>query len=529
MSLFGKPTYGSAAGGGGSGNFNAAAIDAAPPAAATALTDHVPASQAGVLVFETPQQLLDAIGLLATAGAVAGANLLPLSQAGVSKSLSLTTLKTAFDVGGGLALGYSQTSGTVTSVGMTVPGWLTVGGSPVTSAGTLAVIATPAQTAAQVVATSGTAASIVNLRALTKEHLAGAAATTGALGAVQLAGDLGGPAVAPTVVGVNGVALPVGVANGGSGLATLSTFALLAGGTTATGALQQVAGLGTSGQVLTSNGTAALPTWQAAGAAGANTALSNLAAVAINTTLATGAGTALALVTTAAAATASTTAGVGLTLTADAAVAGTTNAGAAQGGDVTITAGAAAQKTSGNARGGAIFLIPGAGIGTGSAGGFGLWGTTASFPGLKQRSGQGQIQITDATWAGRQTLWAAALGIGGTMDNFGTNDAFITQTGNSGASIRASSGNAIGWTSGGDASQSPDSQLSRKAAGSISFDTTARGNGLGRASQRNSTAAAATTTEYPNDKDWGIHQNTTTGAIFLVHNNGGTIVSVQLS
>jgi len=40
---------------------------------------------------------------------------------------------------------------------------------------------------------------------------------------------------------------------------------LLAGGTTATGNLQQVSGVGTAGQVLTSNGAAALPTWQAAG------------------------------------------------------------------------------------------------------------------------------------------------------------------------------------------------------------------------------------------------------------------------
>lgn len=52
------------------------------------------------------------------------------------------------------------------------------------------------------------------------------------------------------------------VANGGTGLATLSTYALMAGGTTATGIQQQVSGLGTSGQVLTSNGAGALPTWQ---------------------------------------------------------------------------------------------------------------------------------------------------------------------------------------------------------------------------------------------------------------------------
>jgi len=72
---------------------------------------------------------------------------------------------------------------------------------------------------------------------------------------------------------------------GGTGLLSLTAYAVLAGGTTSAGAMQQVSGLGTSGQVLTSNGAAALPTWQNTAAAGANTALSNLASVAINTTL----------------------------------------------------------------------------------------------------------------------------------------------------------------------------------------------------------------------------------------------------
>lgn len=61
----------------------------------------------------------------------------------------------------------------------------------------------------------------------------------------------------------NGTA--VDVAHGGSGQTSLTAYAVLAGGTTSTGALQQVSGVGTSGQVLTSNGAAALPTWQAAG------------------------------------------------------------------------------------------------------------------------------------------------------------------------------------------------------------------------------------------------------------------------
>ncbi|HUR65472.1 MAG TPA: hypothetical protein VMZ03_03910 [Chitinophagaceae bacterium] len=56
----------------------------------------------------------------------------------------------------------------------------------------------------------------------------------------------------------------VTVPKGGTGLATLTAYGLLAAGTTSTGNLQQI-GIGTSGQVLTSNGAGALPTFQTAG------------------------------------------------------------------------------------------------------------------------------------------------------------------------------------------------------------------------------------------------------------------------
>ena len=55
---------------------------------------------------------------------------------------------------------------------------------------------------------------------------------------------------------------PTTVTSGGTGLMTLTTaYGVVCAGTTATGALQN-AGVGTSGQVLTSNGAGALPTWQ---------------------------------------------------------------------------------------------------------------------------------------------------------------------------------------------------------------------------------------------------------------------------
>lgn len=57
------------------------------------------------------------------------------------------------------------------------------------------------------------------------------------------------------------------VVGGGTGLIATTAYALVAGGTTSTGALQQVAGLGTANQILTSNGAGALPSFQSAATA----------------------------------------------------------------------------------------------------------------------------------------------------------------------------------------------------------------------------------------------------------------------
>lgn len=90
----------------------------------------------------------------------------------------------------------------------------------------------------------------------------------------------GGYAVTFKVSGQTGVSIPNGqtvviyvngtdavqatgnVANGGTGKTSFTAYALLAGGTTTTGALQSLAGVGNSGQVLTSAGAGALPAWQ---------------------------------------------------------------------------------------------------------------------------------------------------------------------------------------------------------------------------------------------------------------------------
>src|SRR5690554_1910381 len=55
---------------------------------------------------------------------------------------------------------------------------------------------------------------------------------------------------------------PAQVAKGGSGVSSTTPFAVLCGGTTSTSPFQSVASVGTAGQVLTSNGAGALPTFQ---------------------------------------------------------------------------------------------------------------------------------------------------------------------------------------------------------------------------------------------------------------------------
>jgi hypothetical protein len=61
----------------------------------------------------------------------------------------------------------------------------------------------------------------------------------------------------------------VPVALGGTGNTSATAYAVLAGGTTSTGAFQSLASVGTTGQVLTSNGAGALPTFQTAAGGGA--------------------------------------------------------------------------------------------------------------------------------------------------------------------------------------------------------------------------------------------------------------------
>ena len=84
-------------------------------------------------------------------------------------------------------------------------------------------------------------------------------------------------------------ATDVAAVAGGTGRSSHTAYAVICGGTTTTAAQQSIASVGTSGQILTSNGAAALPTFQAPAAGGSwtlltSTAISTDAFIAFNAT-----------------------------------------------------------------------------------------------------------------------------------------------------------------------------------------------------------------------------------------------------
>lgn len=99
------------------------------------------------------------------------------------------------------------------------------------------------------------------------------------------------------------------------------------------------------------------------------------------------------------------------------------------------------------------------------------------------------------------------------------------------------SGAVFGWSaSASNFGATADTGISRAGAADFAFGNGTAGNAVGtlkfggaRCRGFTTTAAAATTTEYPTDKDWGIHLNSNTGAVHLIFNNAGAIKSVQLT
>jgi hypothetical protein len=144
--------------------------------------------------------------------------------------------------------GTGSGSGSVTSVALTVPSWLSVSGSPVTTSGTLAITATTGETANQFLATPNGSTGAVGLRTITAADLP--LATTGAFGAVKPDG---------TTITISGGVI-TSTSSGGMTNPMTTAGDVIYGGTS--GTPTRLAG-GTSGYVLTSNGATSAPSWQA--------------------------------------------------------------------------------------------------------------------------------------------------------------------------------------------------------------------------------------------------------------------------
>ena len=132
----------------------------------------------------------------------------------------------------------------------------TAAGSGVTTTGKVNGVSYPASPSTNTVPVV-TASNIVTYEAVPNAALANPSIT------VAAGPGLSGGGVVP-LGGVVTLSLstPVSVTNGGTGAAGLTAYAVLCGGTTPTGSLQSVASVGAVGQVLTSNGPGALPTFQ---------------------------------------------------------------------------------------------------------------------------------------------------------------------------------------------------------------------------------------------------------------------------
>lgn len=159
----------------------------------------------------------------------------------------------------------TASSGGVTSVGLTMPGWLTVGGSPVTSSGVLGVTAATGQTSHLVIGTCGSATAFSPCSLVAADIPTLNQSTTGNAGtATALAGTptLCSTGQAPTGILASGNATGCAALSGGGtvtsvGLALPGWFTVSGSPVTGAGSLTGTAATGqTSHQVIGTCGTA---------------------------------------------------------------------------------------------------------------------------------------------------------------------------------------------------------------------------------------------------------------------------------
>jgi hypothetical protein len=186
------------------------------------------------------------VKLLASSASTTNVQTISFGSTGLTPS---TATSGAVTVAGTLAVGNGGTG--ITSFGTGVAGAL---GQNVSGSGSIALTTSPVFTTPNL----GTPS------AVTLTSATGLPLSTGVTGTLAI-GNGGTGSTSTTYCSLTtNVTGTLPVANGGTGVASATAYALLAGGKTTTGAFQSIASVGTSGQVLTSNGAGALPTFQTA-------------------------------------------------------------------------------------------------------------------------------------------------------------------------------------------------------------------------------------------------------------------------
>ncbi len=194
-------------------------------------------------------------GAFATTLTVTAGTNVTLPTSGTLVNTAVTTLSSLVSVG---TIGTGTWQGTV--VGATYGGTgVNNGASTITLGGNL--------TTSGAFATTFTMTAGTNVTFPTTGTLVNTAVTT-----------LSSLATVGTITSGTWNATPLTVPYGGCGQTSWTAYAVITGGTTSTGTCQQVSGVGTSGQVLTSNGASALPTWQSSGSGTVTHTTGNLVA-----------------------------------------------------------------------------------------------------------------------------------------------------------------------------------------------------------------------------------------------------------
>ena len=216
---------------------------------------------------------------------------------------------------------------------------------------------------------------------------------------------------------------PVTVPHGGTGVVSNTAYSVLCGGTVSTNPIQSVASVGTSGQVLTSNGAGTLPTFQD------NSAVSGFTSIAAQS------------FTTPGAFTYTPTAGMQYVIVE-------LCGGGGGSGGISLGNATTAASAGGGAAAYAKFILTAAQVGVSLSGSVGSAGTAGAAGNNPGGNGGNTTLATSSSWtvsggslssgvAGSNTMVTSNGGVGGTVTT-GTGTVLLTVTGQNGGNSTAS-------------------------------------------------------------------------------------------